>query len=47
MAFFEIPNGHPAMNSGCYIVAILVVLVVSLITYITGRKILKDERRAA
>ena len=43
MAFFEIPNGHPAMNSKCYIVAILVVLVVSLITYITGRKILKEN----
>ena len=43
MAFFEIPNGHPAMNIQCYIVAILVVLAVSLITYITGRKILKEN----
>ncbi|MBR3132968.1 MAG: ABC transporter permease [Clostridia bacterium] len=43
MAFFEIPNGHPAMNSGCYIVALLVVLIVSFITYITGRKILKEN----
>ena len=43
MAFFEIPNGHPAINSGCYFVAILVVLAVSLITYITGRKILKEN----
>ena len=43
MAFFEIPNGHPVMNSGCYIVAVLVVLAVSLITYITGRKILKEN----
>lgn len=43
LEFFEIPNGHPSMNSNCYIVAILVVLVVSLITYITGRKILKEN----
>ena len=43
MAFFEIPNGHPSMNIGCYMVAILVVLTVSLITYITGRKILKEN----
>ena len=43
MAFFEIPNGHPAMNSKCYIVALLVVFAVSLITYITGRKILKEN----
>ena len=43
MAFFEIPNGHPALNSKCYIVAGLVVLVVSLITYITGRKILREN----
>jgi len=43
MAFFEIPNGHPAINNQCYIVAILVVLAISLITYITGRKILKEN----
>lgn len=43
MEFFEIPNGHPSMNIQSYIVAILVVLVVSLITYITGRKILKEN----
>lgn len=43
MAFFEIPNGHPSLNYGCYIVAILVVFMVSLITYITGRKILKEN----
>ena len=43
MAFFEIPNGHPAMNTGCYIVAALVVIAVSLITYITGRNILKEN----
>ena len=43
MSFFEIPNGHPVINNQCYIVAILVVFVVSLITYITGRKILKEN----
>ena len=43
MAFFEIPNGHPVINNQCYIVAILVVLIVSLITYITSRKILKEN----
>ncbi|MBR0350701.1 MAG: FtsX-like permease family protein [Clostridia bacterium] len=43
MAFFEIPNGHPVLNSQCYIVAVCVVLIVSLITYITGRKILKEN----
>ena len=43
MAFFEIPNGHPVINNKSYVVAILVILVVSLITYITGRKILKEN----
>ena len=43
MAFFEIPNGHPVIGIQCYIVAILVILAVSFITYITGRKILKEN----
>lgn len=43
MAFFEIPNGHPVINIQCYIVAILSVLIVSLITYLTGRRILKEN----
>ncbi len=43
MAFFEIPNGVPSLNTSCYVVAILVVVAVSLITYITGRKILKEN----
>ena len=43
MAFFEIPNGKPVINIQCYIVALLVVLAISLITYITGRKILKEN----
>ena len=43
MAFFEIPNGHPVMNFKSYIVAALVVLVVTFITYITSRSILKEN----
>ncbi len=43
MAFFEIPNGKPAMNSSSYLVAAGVVLAVALITYITGRGILKEN----
>ena len=43
MEFFEIPNGAPAMNITSYYVAVLVVLVVSLIAYITGRSILKEN----
>ncbi len=43
MDFFEIPNGVPAMDITCYYVAIIVVLAVSLITYITCRSILKEN----
>ena len=43
MAFFEIPNGHPSMNYNSYVVAALVVLVVSIITYFTCRNILKEN----
>ena len=43
MAFFEMPNGMPTMNNSCYVVALLVVLVVSFITYLTCRKILKEN----
>ena len=43
MAFFEIPNGKPAMATSSYIVALGVVLIVALITYITGRSILKEN----
>ena len=43
MAMFEIPNGHPAMNIGSYIVSIIVIMIVALITYITGRNILKEN----
>ena len=43
MDFFEIPNGHPAMDSSCYYVAAIVVIVVALITFITCRSILKEN----
>ena len=43
MSFFEMPNGHPAMNTSSYIVSILVILVFAVITYITGRGILKEN----
>ncbi|MCR5835119.1 MAG: ABC transporter permease [Lachnospiraceae bacterium] len=43
MEFFEIPNGRPEMAVKSYVVAVAVVLVVTLITYITGRSILKEN----
>ena len=43
MEFFEIPNGAPSMNISSYYVSVGVVLVVALITYITGRSILKEN----
>lgn len=43
MSMFEIPNGHPVMNSGSFVVSLLVVLSVSLISYFTGRSILKEN----
>ncbi len=38
MSYFEVPNGKPIVNLGSYVVALLVVLCVSLITYFTCRK---------
>ena len=43
MDFFEIPNGVPYMDRSSYYVAIIVVLVVALITYITCRSILREN----
>ena len=43
MDFFEIPNGHPAMNMFSYYVALIVIGIVALITYITGRSILREN----
>ena len=41
MSFFEIPNGKAVINNMSYVVALCVVAVVSLITYLTCRKKLK------
>lgn len=38
MSFFEVPNGIPIVKYNSYIVAALVILLVSLITYLTCRK---------
>ncbi len=43
MDFFEIPNGHPSIDYRSFIMAILVVIGISLITYLTCRKILKEN----
>ena len=43
MEFFEIPNGAPAMNVTSYFVSLIVILIVSIITYITGRGILREN----
>ena len=43
MSFFEIPNGAPSMSITSYYVSIVVILVVAVITYITGRNILKEN----
>lgn len=42
MSFFELPNGKPVMNSSSYIVAVLVVLLISFVTYLATRKVLKE-----
>ena len=43
MAFFEIPNGSPAMNASSYLIALIVTLITIIIIYITGRSILKEN----
>ncbi|MBR2712483.1 MAG: ABC transporter permease [Bacilli bacterium] len=43
MEFFEIPNGVPSMNTSSYYVALIVIFIVAIITYITGRSILKEN----
>ena len=43
MAVFEIPNGKPVISTNSYIVALCVVLVVSLITYLSCKNILKEN----
>ena len=43
MEFFEIPNGVPSMNVSSYFVSLIVIAIVGIITYITGRSILKEN----
>lgn len=43
MSFFEIPNGMPIIKNDSYVVAALVVLCVSFVTYLSTRKILKEK----
>ena len=43
MSFFQIPNGMPIIKNDSYIVAILVILCVSFVTYLATRKILKEN----
>lgn len=43
MEFFELPNGTPVMNNSSYLVAIIVVLLVAFVTYLTTRKVLKEN----
>lgn len=43
MSFFEVPNGKPVMKFSALICAILVVICVAFVTYITCRKYLKEK----
>lgn len=43
MSFFEVPNGHPLVKASGFVVAILVVLLVSFITYLTSKSILREN----
>ena len=43
MSFFEIPNGVPVIEKNSYLVAFIVVILVSLVTYLTCRKELKKS----
>lgn len=43
MDYFEVPNGVPVVKPFSYVVAILVVIVVSFITYLTCRKELSKK----
>ena len=42
MSFFELPNGKPVMNNSSYVVALIVVFVVTFVTYLSTRKVLKE-----
>lgn len=43
MSFFEVPNGHPVVKFPGFILALFVVLLVSFITYLSSKSILKEN----
>lgn len=43
MTYFQVPNGKAVIDNGSYIVAIFVVIGISVVTYITCRKELKEN----
>ena len=43
MSFFQIPNGMPIIKNDSYVVAVLVILCVSFVTYLATRKILREK----
>ena len=43
MSFFEVPNGHPVVKFSGFILAAFVVLLVSFITYLSSKSILKEN----
>ena len=42
MSYFQVPNGQATVSNSSFLVAIAVVLIVSLVTYITCRSELKE-----
>lgn len=43
MSYFEVPNGKAAVDSSSFLVAAIVVLIISIITYLTCRSELKES----
>jgi len=43
MLYFQVPNGKAAVSNSSFLVAIVVILIVSLVTYITCRSELKES----
>lgn len=43
MDIFQIPNGVPVIKYDSYIVAVLVVIIIAFVTYLSTRKILKEK----
>lgn len=43
MTYFQIPNGKAVVSNSSFVVAIIVVIAVSAVTYITARKELKEN----